>query len=97
MAELKADICYIKRSLDTNETQHREILDKIDAITKHAAERFADKNDQEKIMKRFDQLSGIYVSREEFKPVKAIIYGMVGFVLLAFLSAVVGFVITAKF
>jgi len=97
MAELKSDIHYIKQSLSKNDQQHREILDKIDAITKHASDRFADKNDQDKIMKRFDQLSGIYVSREEFKPVKAIIYGMVGFILLAFLSAVVGFVITTKF
>ena len=97
MAELKADIRYIKKGLESIEKQHQEILDKIDAITEHASNRFADKNDQAEIMKRFDGLNNLYVSKEEFKPVKAIIFGMVGFILLAFLSAVVGFIFSGKF
>jgi len=97
MAELKADIHYIKKSLDTNEKQHREILDKINGIAVNADLRFADKKDQEEIMKKFNGLSNIYVSREEFKPVKAIIFGMVGFILLAFLSAITGFILSTKF
>ena len=94
MAELKADIRYIKQSLDTNDKQHKEILDKIDAITEHASNRFAEKKDQTEIIKRFDGLSSMYVSREEFKPIRSVIYGMVGFILIAFLSAIIGLVIT---
>jgi len=34
-----------------------------------------------------------FVTNERFRPVKNIVYGMVGFILLAFLSGVVGMVI----
>lgn len=34
-----------------------------------------------------------FVNREEFKPIKKIVYGTVAFILIAFLSAIVGLVI----
>ncbi len=44
----------------------------------------------DEIIKCFDRK---YVRIEEFKPIKTIIYSMVGFILLSFLSAIVGLVI----
>ena len=40
------------------------------------------------------EAAGKYVSRAEFEPIQKIVYGMVGFILLAFIGAVVALVIT---
>lgn len=53
-----------------------------------------------KLDDKFDKLcrnmDDKYVSKEEFKPVKSVVYGMVGFILLAFLAAIVGAVIVTN-
>lgn len=40
-----------------------------------------------------NSLDGKYVSRIEFKPVQSVVYGMVGFILLAVLGAIVSLII----
>ena len=97
MAELKKDICYIKNSLDKNDDQHKEIIDKIDLFVQSSVDRFAEKKYHQESMKRIGDiittLDCKYVKVEEFKPIRIIIYGMVGFILIAFLTAIVGLVI----
>ena len=51
------------------------------------------KQAHEQIVKKIDNLCLNFVTVEEFKPIKSIVYGMVGFVLLAFLTAIVALVI----
>ncbi len=48
------------------------------------------KNDIKEIKEMLDEK---FVTRIEFTPIKSIVYGMVGFILLAFLAAIVGLVI----
>lgn len=44
----------------------------------------------------FDKLEKRYVSKDEFKPVKGVVYGMVGFIMLAFLGAIISLVLTRQ-
>lgn len=39
------------------------------------------------------ELRDTYVSKEQFEPVKSVVYGMVGFIMLAFLGAIVSLVL----
>jgi len=50
------------------------------------------KDDVKEIKNLIKGLNETYVSKAEFQPVKGVVYGMVGFILLAFLGAVVAFV-----
>jgi len=43
MEGFRKDIGYIKHSLDENKTEHKEILDRIDAWFKTAEDKFANK------------------------------------------------------
>ena len=45
------------------------------------------------ILHRLDSIEKIYVTRNEFNPVKSIVYGMVGVILLAVLGALTALVI----
>jgi hypothetical protein len=45
-----------------------------------------------RIDKKIDGISEEYVKKDEFNPVKNIVYGMVGFVLLAFIGALISLV-----
>jgi len=55
---------------------------------------------QSKFYKRFDDMEEIiekkYVSKIEFGPVKSIVYGMVGFILLTFLGSIISLVVIYK-
>ena len=46
----------------------------------------------EKVLSLHAKMEG-FVTKEEFKPVKSIVYGLVGAVLCAFLAAIIGLVI----
>jgi len=58
-----------------------------------------DKNEQahkeimDKIDVWFSEAEGRFVDKKEFKPVRIIVYGMVGFILIAFLSSIIGLVV----
>lgn len=41
-----------------------------------------------------DTLKGSYVTKDEFEPVKRIVYGLVGLILVSVVGAVMGLVIT---
>ena len=45
------------------------------------------------IMEIKDRLGKNYVTRDEFTPVRSIVYGMVGFILLAVVGGIVSFII----
>lgn len=69
-------------SMDSDE--EKKLLIRVDERTMH-------------IMGSIKQLSEIvsadYVSKEEFAPIKSIVYGMVGFILISTLAALVALVI----
>jgi len=50
-----------------------------------------------KIDSLFNKLEDDYVGKVEFKPIKQIVYGMVGFILVAVLGAIIGIVINTSF
>lgn len=59
-----------------------------------ADDRFVRRSEWEEEKARAAKEHGELVSRAEFDPVRLIVYGMVGFVLLAVLTAIVALVIT---
>ena len=89
MAQLKNDIGYIKDSLKNNDSQHKEIIQKIDHLGDTFQGKIQDKADQKEVMDKFDS----YVQLETFRPVQKIVYGLVGAILLAFLCAVVALIL----
>lgn len=48
------------------------------------------------IVNQVSELKKSYVTKEEFKPVRMIVYGLAGAVLLTFLYAIVNLVVTNK-
>lgn len=60
--------------------EHLESI--IELLNKHSLTR-------EEFMKHTEQDEKMFVTKSEFQPIKNIVYGMVGSVLLAFLGAVV--------
>jgi len=55
MAEIKTDICYIKDSMKQNDSQHKEIIGKIDSFIQAADDRFADKADHKETIEKMDK------------------------------------------
>jgi len=51
------------------------------------------RGDIEDIKKSLADLGSHYVTREEFKPVKAVVYGLVGLLLTGVMTAILGLVI----
>lgn len=64
-----------------------ELLARIDERTKLSAEV------QATILARFDDLPKTYVTLAEFRPVKSIVYGAVGLILMAVMGALIALVI----
>lgn len=75
----------MEQSVHKLETSMAEFKKDIEYIKKSL-----DKNDtqHEEIIKTIKEQVECYVSVSEFKPIRIIVYGMVGFILLAFLSGV---------
>jgi chromosome segregation ATPase len=93
LMKLTTDITYIKKSLDNNDNQHKEIIGKIDGLSETFTNKIKDKADYRETMEAMEKMSACFVPIEEFKPIKSIVYGMVGFILLAFLAGIVGLVV----
>ena len=74
MAQLTNDISYIKKSLDTNDSQHKEILAKIDHLGDTFQGKIQDKADQKETMTKFDDMDDRYAS----KAIEKWAYGSVG-------------------
>lgn len=62
----------------------RELLIRIDERTKNLVGRFED----------FEKSQIRFVSRDEFDPIKKVVYGMVSLVLVAVVTALIGMVVT---
>ncbi len=97
MAELKRDISYIKKSIEQNVVDHKEIISKIDSFVQAADDRFADKKDHRDSMTKMDDIietiDSKYVSKEAFSPIQKIVYGMVGAILLTILGVVLSLIL----
>jgi hypothetical protein len=48
---------------------------------------------EQKIDSRFDRIEEQFVRKSEFEPIKAVVYGMVGLILLSVLGAMVAVVV----
>lgn len=74
---MQKDIDNISKALEKNSLEHEKIMKCLDE--------FIEKSDAR------------YITKEQYandiKPIKSVVYGMVGFVLLAFLAAVTAIVI----
>lgn len=84
LATLK-DVNDIKIKCAEHGTKNALMAQKLDSIEKKVDSLV---NFQEELLER---LENKFVSKIEFQPVKSIVYGMVGFVLLAVLGAVVAY------
>lgn len=93
MAELKTDIQYIKKSLDTNDAQHKEILGKIDGLAETMTSKIQDKADHKETVTAIKELEDKYVSKESFWPVKTFVYGLIATILTAIVGALLLLVI----
>jgi hypothetical protein len=92
MTEFSTDLQYIKKSLDKNDIQHKELGDKIDNLSSTFQTRVGDKADQKEVKDMFvamsDHIDDTYVTKDTFTPIQKIVYGMAGAILLAFLGGI---------
>lgn len=104
MAKIEEKLAFIADSVSQNTNDHSKIFDRIDDVAtkvdgfiQSSTDRFVDKRYHnetlDKIDKVIDGMGVSFVKVEEFKPIKAVVYGMIGFILIAFLAAIVGLVI----
>lgn len=88
MQLLQKDVENINRMLirmdEENKTAHRELTQKIEKMdADHVAKLDKIENDND----------CYYVNKEEFKPIKAFVYGLASFTLLSVLGAIIALVI----
>lgn len=91
MTKLNGSIDAIKDALVDNKSEHREIILKIDSFIQSADNRFAAKAEHKETLQKVKDLSQTiddkYVTKESFGLIQKIVYGMVGAILVSFLSA----------
>ena len=68
----------------------KEFMDKVDKVVTDV---IGMKKDIEYLVKRSDEDSRNYVERKEFEPVRNLVYGLVGLILVAFVGAIIALVI----
>jgi len=97
MAQINTDLKYIKGSLDKNEEQHKEILDKIDNLGDTFTGKIQDKADHKET---FGAIKGLaeameskFVSKESFSPIQKIVYGLVGAMLLSIVAGIMALIL----
>ena len=83
--------------------QTKQFINEIDCVKKHSeltnSMQLMEQEQKnqglkiDKIIKKLDDLPKTFVTKKEFEPVKAVVYGMVGFILLSFLAGVAALVI----
>ena len=95
--QINTDLKYIKGSLDKNEEQHKEILDKIDNLGETFQGKIQDKADHKET---FGAIKGLaeameskFVTKDMFSPVQKVVYGMVGAMLLAIIAGVMALIL----
>ena len=92
MSELKKDIGYIKESLDKNDSQHKEILEKIDHLGDTFQDKIQDKADQKEVMEKFNHMELRFVTQDSFRPIQKLAYGLTGAILLAVVGAILALI-----
>lgn len=50
------------------------------------------KSDVKEIKEAIKELNNVFVTKIEFEPIRTVVYGMIGFILLAFLGVIVSLV-----
>ena len=70
--------------INTLETNYKAMSDKLDDVKTTLKDGFKDLKNELKDFK--DECNCNYVSKDVFSPIKTIVYGMVGFILLSFLA-----------
>ncbi len=88
MAEIKTTLEYIKTSLVKNDSQHKEIIARIDHLNDTFQTRVGDKASEAEVRERFDEIDHLYVTKDAFGPIQKLVYGLVGAICLAFMGAV---------
>ena len=90
----------IKESINEMKSNQKEYMGSMDRFIKSADDRFADKKDHLETTNQISDLSSIitnnYVTKEAFKPIQKLAYGLVGAVLLAVLGAIMALLLEIK-
>jgi len=66
---------------------YKEITEAVNSLRSEMTTRF------DNIDQKFEKLDCKYVRKEDFAPIKAILFGMIGLILIAFMGAIISLII----
>lgn len=100
--EVNERIAKLEEAKEYSFNEHKHFVEKLTRVQAEVNEKYIrletkidnfSKNDFREFKEEIEKLLSNYVTVQEFRPVKNIIYGMVGFILLAFIGSIATIII----